>query len=284
MAEILSDRERELEAKAREVARRKFSDIAVLIYREQTNGAKGWKGKSRGKSPISPSPSILSLPVSPFLSKHAKLDKRYSRHGRDAPNAAEGEDETSTFGTWPKIRERAVNVKAHSLVGSPVVPRFRHSPLQQQTLSVPAFGRAAASYTDSGGIGSGFFKGGSEDRDTSPELLKTPPIFASIFSDDSRSGGAQTAWQCRPVQQPTIAVSAPRVWVPRIEGGEVCTAEGSSVSVCVAPNSKWSDFEPSPTSPGYDRLAPHHDVQSSKDHLLLSPHPPALPPSSAAVT
>ena len=282
MAEVLSDRERELEAKAREVARRKFSDIAVLIYREQTVGAKGWKGKSRGKSPISPSPSILSLPVSPFLSAHAKLDKRYSRQIRNAPNAAGEDDEDSNFGTWPKIRERSVNVKAHSLVGSPVVPRYRHPPLQQQTLSVPAFGRAAGSYTDSGAVGSGFFKGGSEERDTSPELLRTPPIFASIFSDDSRSGGAQTAWQCRPIQQPTI-VSAPQVCVPQIKGGEVRTAEGSTVSVCVTPASKWSDFEPSPTSPGYDRLAPHHDA-SSTDHLLLSPHPPALSPSSAAVT
>lgn len=281
MAEVLSGRERELEAKAREVARRKFSDIAVLIYREQTSGAKGWKGKSRGKSPISPSPSIISLPVSPFLSAHAKLDKRPSRQSRDAPNAA-GEDEDSTFGTWPKIRERAVNVKAHSLVGSPVVPRYRHSPLQQQTLSVPAFGRAAGSYTDSGGIGSGFFKRGGEERETSPELLNTPPIFASIFSDDSRSGGAQTAWQCRPVQQPTI-VPAPRVCVPQVEGGEVRTAEGSSVSVCVTPASKWSDFEPSPTSPGYDRLAPHREAGST-EHLLLSPHPPSLSPSSAAVT
>lgn len=283
MAERLSERDRELEARAREVARRKFSDIAVLIYREQTYGTKGWKGKSRGSDPISPSPSILSLQVSPFLSTHAKLDKQYSQRGRVASKTDEDDDD-ATFGTWPKIRERAVNVKAHSLVGSPVVPRYRHTRLEQQALSVPSFGRTTGT-TDSGGIGLGFFKGGSEDRDTSPELQRKPPIFASIFDGGNSTNSAQTAWQCRPVQQPSVPTvhHAPQVCVPRIEGGEARPAEGCKVAVHVIPDPEWSKFEPSPTSPGYDKLAPVRDAGST-GHLRPLPPPHSLSPSSATVT
>ena len=284
MAERLSERERELEARAREVARRKFSDIAVLIYREQTNSTKGWKRRSRGSDPISPSPSILSLQVSPFLSTHAKLDKQYSRGGRVASKTDEDDDDDATFGTWPKIRERALNVKAHSLVGSPVVPRYRHARLEQQTLSVPSFGRTRGS-TDSGRIGLGFFKGGSEERDTSPELQRKPPIFASIFDGGSSTNGAQTAWQCRPVQQPSEPAMhhTPQVCVPRTEGGEARPAEGCKVTVCVIPDVEWSKFEPSLTSPGYDKLAPVCDAGST-GHLRPSPPAHYLSPSSATIT
>lgn len=277
MTDRLWERERELEEKAREVARRKFSDIAVLIYREQTNGTKGSKGKGRGKSPISPSPSIISLPVSPFLSTHAKLDQRHSRHSGDASKADEEED--GNLDTWPKIRQRAVNVKAHSgLVGSPVVPRYRHAPLEQQTLSVPSFGRISGSPD--------FFKGGSEERDTSPELQGTPPIFASIFDGDSRSTTAQTAWQCRPVQQPSVPTmhNAPHSCVPRIEASESHSAEGCNVPMCIVPDSEWSTFEPSPASPGYDRLTPLHDASPSGGHLRPAPVSHSLSPSSATVT
>lgn len=276
MAERVSDRESELEAKARDVARKKFSDIAILIYREQTNGMKGLRpGKARGKDPLSPSPSIISLQVSPFLSTHSKLDRRHSRN-RLSTKAEEEDD--STFGTWPKIRERAANVKAHSLVGSPVVPRYRHAPLKQPTLSVPAYGRTSGSAND---IGPGFFKAGSEGRDVSPELYRKHPKFASIFDEGRGASGAQSAWQGGAVQRPDSCESsvgsvtsstvhpAPQVSVPRIVGSEVQPVDGSNVVLRIIPDPDWSKFEPSLTSPGYDKLAPVCDG-TSKYHLRPS--------------
>ena len=274
MAERMSEKERELEAKAHEVARKKFSDIAILIYREQTNGSKGLKpGKARSKGPLSPSPSIISLQVSPFLSTHSKLDRRHSRNRLSAKA-----EEEETFGTWPKIRERAANVKAHSLVGSPVVPRYRHAQLKQPTLSVPTYGRPTGSASD---IGPGFFKGGSEERDVSPELRRKPPRFASIFDEGRGASGAQSAWQGSAVQQPASCEAGvesvtgsteyptPQVSVPRIEGSEVRPVDGSNVVMRIIPDPNWSKFEPSITSPGYDKLAPVCDT-TSKYHLRPS--------------
>ena len=278
MDERALERERELEEKAREVARNKFSDIAILIYHKQTNGTKGLKpGKARGKDPLSPSPSIISLQVSPYLSTHSKLDRR---HSRNRLSTKVEEDDDSTFGTWPKIRERATNVKAHSLVGSPVVPRYRHTSLKQPTLSVPPYGSTTDSASE---IGPGFFKAGSEGRDTSPEVQCKPPKFASIFDEGSTATGAQSAWQGGSVQQPascepcvasvtsSTVHPAPQASVPRIESSEVRPVDRCTPVLRIIPdtNTDWSKFEPSLTSPGYDKLAPACDA-TSKYHLRPS--------------
>ena len=144
MARSSLESEQELEKKARDIARSKFGDMAVLIHREQTSTSRFNKLRKKGRSLMSPTPSLLSLQVSPFLSHHVKIGERRSyrqtssQHSLSSlarekenidlkPASDNGENDDENFSTWPKLRDRSVNVKDSGLIGSPIVPRFRRS-------------------------------------------------------------------------------------------------------------------------------------------------------------
>lgn len=165
-----------IELRVRELARKRFGDVALLIHQEQTAG-KGTKRFSRKvKGGLSPTSSVLSLQLSPFLSAHSKLSQTKSCNFQEPPPQARAPAEEKLdepdFGTWP--RKRTFNLKAYGLLHSPILERSKHQRRSRTDNS-----------SSSGGSFGGHslmeaFKAGEIKENTDPNI----PVIGAIYDTD----------------------------------------------------------------------------------------------------
>ena len=164
--------------KVREVARNKFSDVALLIFQEQTAKIRTQrKSKKQQKGLVSPSSSVLSLQVSPFLSDHLKLSQTKSCNFKEPPERAREDGrsysqslpEDTDFGTWP--RKRTYNVKAYGLQNSPLIGRSKY---QRRSRTV------YSGSSDGSGLGKDIFREGSEEVSSLTDSPLIPGVIPHV--------------------------------------------------------------------------------------------------------
>ena len=206
--------------KVREVARNKFSDVALLIFQEQTaKNRTQRKSKKQQKELVSPSSSVLSLQVSPFLSDHLKLSQTKSCNFKETPERARGDgrsysqslpDDTD-FGTWP--RKRTYNVKAYGLQSSPLTGRSKY---QRRSRTV------YSGSSDGSGLGKDIFREGSEEVSS----LSDSPLIPGVLPHITVNASDSTEYPDEPQKSDRIESESEKKTDLEVNGSRELVQEG----------------------------------------------------------